>query len=471
MFRGEAFDPQGSAPTDKSDAVRHFVVGSLCRNQRESVAALPPPASKEVHTSKIRATRHNGRAGKNGVFTAKHNDRNFDVTHAEHIDPAKTHENVYWDWLNGMRTDERRADVPSFEEVERIFYERHYSDYVAGQCARNAERRHTERNRTVEQIRRDKRTCPEETIFQFGKEGIGATPEQLLDIFTAFKQQFEERYGNHVHMLDWAMHCDETTVHIQERHCFDYVNKYGEVEPKQEKALALMGIPLPQPDKPPGRYNNRKITFDAMNRLMLIEIAKARGLNIEEQVKYGGKNHLEKLDYIIAKQLETIRNQQKQLTAQAQQIQTLTAQIAEKDAELDAKLFRLSDVDLLIEQVTDICYEKAVTAVSESMNKTALDKVAAGVDRTIRAAKSPSSGLGAPFIGVVETWLGKAREDVFSALLSMADDVRRRLLSPTMNEIMKCSIAETARPAVVEKLRPKLRDDAYPKKRTDAWAR
>ena len=144
---------------------------------------------------------------------------------------------------------------------------------------------------------------------------------------------------------------------------------------------------------------------------------------------------------------------------------------AEKDAELDTKLFRLSDVDLLIEQVTDICYEKAVTAVSESMSQTALDKAAAGVDRTIRAAKSPSSGLGVPFIGVVETWLGKAREDVFSALLSMADDVRRRLLSPAMNEIMKCSIAETARPAVVDKLRPKLRDDAHLKKRPDAWAR
>ena len=267
------------------------------------------------------------------------------------------------------------------------------------------------------------------------------------------------------------MHCDETTVHIQERHCFDYVNKYGEVEPKQEKALALMGIPLPQPDKPPGRYNNRKITFDAMNRLMLIEIAKAHGLDIEEQVKYGGKNHLEKLDYIIAKQLETIRNQQKQLTVQAQQIQTLTEQIAEKDAELDTKLFRLSDVDLLIEQVTDICYEKAVTAVSESVSQTALDKAAAGVDRTIRAAKSPSSRLGVPFVGVVETWLGKAKEDVFSALLSMADDVRRRLLSPAMNEIMKCCIAETARPAVVEKLRPKLWDDTHPKKRPDARAR
>ena len=56
--------------------------------------------------------------------------------------------------------------------------------------------------------------------------------------------------------------------------------------------------------------------------------------------------------------------------------------------------------DLLIEQVTDICYEKAVTAVSESMSQTALDKAAAGVDRTIREAKSPGNGLGAPFIGM-----------------------------------------------------------------------
>lgn len=112
-----------------------------------------------------------------------------------------------------------------------------------------------------------------------------------------------------------------------------------------------------------------------------------------------------------------------------------------------------------------------MTAVSESMSQTALDKAAAGVDRAIRAAKSSSSGLGVPFISIVETWLGKAKEDVFSALLSMADDVRRRLLSPAMNEIMKCSIAETARPAVVETLRPKLHDDSYPKKRPDAWAR
>ena len=33
-----------------------------------------------------RATRHNGRAGKHGVYNPKHNDREFDVTQSEHID-------------------------------------------------------------------------------------------------------------------------------------------------------------------------------------------------------------------------------------------------------------------------------------------------------------------------------------------------------------------------------------------------
>ena len=462
-------------PSDMMLCVISYWVLSGAPRAADSAAKLlrtHPTKTLKWRDVYLKLTRHNGRAGTHGTYNPKHNDRSFNLANSEHIDQERAKGNIYWDCYHGIRSaSDKDKQTAAFSDVEKMFYEIHYSHFVENQNARNAKIRHTERNRTIEDLLEGKKTCPEETIFQFGKEGIGATPEQLLDIFTAFKQQFEERYGKHVHMLDWAMHCDETTVHIQERHCFDYVNKYGEVEPKQEKALALMGIPLPQPDKPPGRYNNRKITFDAMNRLMLIEIAKAHGLDIEEQVKYGGKNHLEKLDYIIAKQLETIRNQQKQLTAQNQQIQTLTAQIAEKDAELDTKLFRLSDVDLLIEQVTDICYEKAVTAVSESVSQTALDKAAAGVDRTIRAAKSPGSRLGVPFIGVVETWLSKAKEDVFSALLSMADDVRRRLLSPAMNEIMKCSIAETARPAVVEKLRPKLRDDAYPKKRPDAWAR
>jgi len=34
----------------------------------------------------MKLTRHNGRAGKNGVYNPKHNDRRFGIENSEHID-------------------------------------------------------------------------------------------------------------------------------------------------------------------------------------------------------------------------------------------------------------------------------------------------------------------------------------------------------------------------------------------------
>lgn len=43
----------------------------------------------------MKASRHNGRSGKHGVYDVKHNDRDFDVEHSEHIDSERTKQNVY----------------------------------------------------------------------------------------------------------------------------------------------------------------------------------------------------------------------------------------------------------------------------------------------------------------------------------------------------------------------------------------
>lgn len=60
----------------------------------------------------MRASRHNGRCGKHGVYDVKHNDRNFDVANSEHIDPTRTKLNVYWDCYQGYclngETSERK---------------------------------------------------------------------------------------------------------------------------------------------------------------------------------------------------------------------------------------------------------------------------------------------------------------------------------------------------------------------------
>ena len=69
-------------------------------------------------------TRHNGRAGKNGAYNPKHNDRRFDIGNSEHIDEERAKRNVYWDCYQGFHfpSDEEPEDkiVYSFERVENL---------------------------------------------------------------------------------------------------------------------------------------------------------------------------------------------------------------------------------------------------------------------------------------------------------------------------------------------------------------
>mgnify|MGYP002942038387 CR=1 FL=1 len=82
-----------------------------------------------------------------------------------------------------------------------MFYEIHYAHFVENQNARNAKIRHTERNRTIEDLLAGKKTCPEGTIYQFGtldglalvegkvnesKKAKIARPEQAPTDYTAY---------------------------------------------------------------------------------------------------------------------------------------------------------------------------------------------------------------------------------------------------------------------------------------------
>ena len=120
----------------------------------------------------MKATRHNGRSGKHGTYDAKHNDRRFDVENREHIDAERTKFNVYY------------------------------------------------RVKTIDGILTNTKTCPEETLLQLGNiDGI-VSADVLAQISAEYFEEFNKRYGSHVHILDWALHLDEATPHIHERHVF-----------------------------------------------------------------------------------------------------------------------------------------------------------------------------------------------------------------------------------------------------------
>ena len=195
-----------------------------------------------------------------------------------------------------------------------MYYTAQYGDFIFFQNERNIKNRHPERNRTVEDLLKNKKTCPEETIYQIGTIEESVPPEILLQVENEFFGEMEKRFGTHVHILNWALHLDEGTPHIQERHVFDCKNQYGEICPQQEKALKELGIPLPDPSKPKGRHNNRKQTFDAMCREMLFEICERYGLQLEREPIYGGKSYLEKNDFIIEKQKQVMAEKEQALS-------------------------------------------------------------------------------------------------------------------------------------------------------------
>lgn len=228
--------------------------------------------------------------------------------------------------------------------MERRFYQEQYGAHVEAQNARNEKNRHTERNRSTGDLLKNNKTCPEETIYQIGTMEESASPEILLQIATEFFAEFDRRFGERIHILNWALHLDEATPHIHERHVFDCENKYGEIAPQQEKALEALGFDLPDPGKPKGKHNNRKQTFDAACREILFSIAQNHGLQLEHEPEYGGRDYLEKQDFILMKQKE-------QMTRQEEKLEELT--------------LKIEDVETLLDDVAEAAYDKAVEVVTD----------------------------------------------------------------------------------------------------------
>ena len=284
--------------------------------------------------------------------------------------------------------------------------------------------------RTVEDLLSNKKTCPEETIFQIGKEGDHISGDQLVQIADTFMLRFEEMFGEHVHILNFALHMDETTPHIHERHVFDCKNKYGELCPQQKKALEALGIPLPEPDKPRGRHNNRKMTFDKICRELLFEICRKHGLEIEEEPAYGGRKYLEKQEYIIQAQKEKIAKQEEIIQSQAE---------------------RIMDNETLINEVSEIAYDKAVELVTDqavSQTRTEDIKILDQLcDSIIRSPKNSEKAK-----SITKNVIQMAKDRLQKAKQAVLEKIKKSLGEPEVRRQNTGEIRQRARESILEKL-------------------
>lgn len=221
----------------------------------------------------MRATIHNGRTSHLGAFTPKHNDRNFDINHAEHIDPERVKNNRYWNWTGKEIT---------FEAAEQAFYEKYIRKHLDAQNSRYRAQRHAERAKTMDEYRRSPQTCPEEVILQIGKLG-DTIPADMMARIIQEQINWEQKTFPGVKVLDVALHMDEQGApHIHERRAWVYTDKAGNLAISQNKSLEQMGVELPNPNKPRSRFNNRKMSFSRMCREHLLQICREHGLEIEE---------------------------------------------------------------------------------------------------------------------------------------------------------------------------------------------
>ena len=219
--------------------------------------------------------------------SADHNDRNFDLEKAPHIDSEKTKLNEVWACVPGV----------SFEEAELKFYENRYNESLEQQNARHKARRQYKRIKTMKDVLDGPNTRPDETILQIGnaKNNKDVTPEDFAECvskYIARLRVWSEQNGGHVHLLDYAMHFDEASPHAHLRMVYDYTDADGVVHIGQEHALEQAGFELPDPSKKVGRYNNRKIQFSTMCREMWADICEAHGYEIDRTPDPEHQNHL-----------------------------------------------------------------------------------------------------------------------------------------------------------------------------------
>ena len=263
------------------------------------------------------------RADKDG----RHNDRNFDLDLAEHIDRTRVNQNLYWTY-NGV-------DGQTFLDLEKQYSEDHFIDAINAQNARNEAAGHKERNKSLDDYYTATRTRPEDVILQIGDFEEHATGDELWRCALAYRDKFEETFGENCKILDMALHMDETTPHVHIRRVWQAHDENGNEIVSQEKALRSMEILRPDNTKPNDKFNNAKMVFTQVDREMFTSICEDEGFIIERTPERR-RRHLSKDEYVSMKETKVDRDND-YLFQIALQDERLARMYAEKIKEAEEK--------------------------------------------------------------------------------------------------------------------------------------
>lgn len=321
----------------------------------------------------IRVSQHSGREG-----SARHNDRSFlegrSVAEKKELAPH-IQESREGEKLVMLHSWDGQQD---FTASELAYYTQAYG---AGQDACNARyvrEGHPERCKTTGDLYQGKLTRPEEMILQIGDKNSRITGEAFtvcLEEYLDRLKMWSQEHDNCMRILTVAVHLDEASPHAHVRRVWEYTDRYGYRRLGQNKALEAAGLPLPNPEKPIGRYNNRKQSFDGWARGQWQEICKVHGFAIQTEPRIGIR-HKNKADYISGQiqadiaaqeaQREAARAESERAICNAQKAR-MDVQKAEHDKNIaeQAKMALKGDIERLTRE-RDLLSEQLKNSESQS---------------------------------------------------------------------------------------------------------
>lgn len=223
-----------------------------------------------------------------GHGKAKHNDRQFDLDKADHIDQERQNLNSLVIW-----SQNREDQKYSFEEWERKYYEDHYSESLTATNEKYLAQRHPEKVRTMEDWLKTYK--PTEAIIQLGNEKEQVDHQYLIKSAMETINEIKAKYPQFV-PLDLALHRDETTPHIHLRFVIEGHDKSGHLKPLKTQGLKEMGIERPDLSQPEGRHNNPLMSFTNEVRETLYRKIEELGLDLD-RTPHPNQEHEKTLQY------------------------------------------------------------------------------------------------------------------------------------------------------------------------------
>ena len=197
----------------------------------------------------------------------------------------------------------------------------------------------------MDEVYSSKRYKPTEEILQYGSVNSETIPDedtfnQVINDYWTWKRDWSKNHGGNLILLDVIAHHDEDSPHAHLREVWGYTDEYGTFCIGKEKGLEQAGVPLPDPSKPEGRFNNRNMTYTKMCREKLHEIFRDYGFEVED-VPLPRRKHKSVDEYKADMERQFFAERESELNAKEealkQQEQLTVGEIRRKAKEMQAE--------------------------------------------------------------------------------------------------------------------------------------